>query len=202
MRALMVLLLMVAIPAHALEIPRAALKYHHQLTQQARLVWGLNAPLAVMGAQVQQESAWNVSARSAVGAQGLAQFMPATAQWIATQDTALRTVDTANPTWALRALARYDHWLYQRLVADTNCDRWAFTLSAYNGGLGWVLKDKNRAQTDGANRNRWFNHVERYNAGRSDAAFTENRAYSRRILLTLTPHYARAGWGREVCDED
>lgn len=202
MRYVLLLLLSISVHTQALDIPRPALKYRHTLTEQARLVWGLDAPLAIFGAQVQQESNWNTMAYSNMGASGLAQFLPVTAQWIATQDPELDGINTENPTWSLRALARYDYWLYRKLIADTRCDKWAFTLSAYNGGLGWVLKDKNAAQADGANRNRWFNQVERYNSGRSKIAFTENREYPRRILLQLTPLYTKAGWGTGVCNEN
>ena len=181
-------------------IPHNAQQYRHDLTRQARLVWGLNAPVAVMAAQIHQESAWNKSAVSAVGAKGLAQFMPATAKWIPAIDSSLASPIPTNPTWAIRALARYDYWLYTRLKADTDCDRWAMTLSAYNGGLGWVLRDKKAAHAAGDSRWLWWDNVEKYNAGRSKAAFRENRGYPRRILNTLTPRYLSAGWGLGVCN--
>ena len=98
------------------DIPHAAQQYRYELTRQARLVWGINAPIATMAAQVHQESAWNPNAVSHVGAQGLAQFMPATAAWMPQIDNTLHRVYPTNPSWALRALARYDHWLYSRLI--------------------------------------------------------------------------------------
>lgn len=182
-------------------LPHAASQYRQELTRQARQVWGLDAPLAVMAAQVHQESYWNPRAISRVGAQGLGQFMPATAEWMPSIDPELIEVAPFNPRWSLRALSRYDHWLYSRLQADTSCDRWAMTLAAYNGGLGWVLRDKDLAAEHGHSRWRWWGHVERYNAGRSAANWSENRHYPRRILLELTPVYAAAGWGEEVCRE-
>lgn len=187
--------------AFAGTIPHESSRYRNELTRQARLIWGLDAPIAVMAAQIHQESAWNKSAVSAVGAKGLAQFMPATAQWIPQIDKSLSSVYPSNPSWALRALARYDFWLYSRLKADTNCDRWAFTLSAYNGGLGWVLRDKKAANAAGDSRWLWWDNVEKYNAGRGNAQFLENRGYPRRILLMLTPRYQQAGWGQGVCHD-
>nr|WP_293266787.1 transglycosylase SLT domain-containing protein [Neptunomonas sp.] len=154
-----------------------------------------------MAAQIHQESAWNKSAVSAVGAKGLAQFMPGTARWIPAIDSRLNNPQPTNPTWALRALARYDFWLYSKLKADTYCDRWAMTLSAYNGGLGWVLRDKKAANAAGDSRWLWWDNVEKYNAGRGKSQFRENRGYPRRILRLLTPRYQQAGWGQGVCHD-
>jgi membrane-bound lytic murein transglycosylase MltF len=196
----LILLLTAAIVVPGLaDVPHAANRYRADLARQARLVWGLDAPVAVMAAQIHQESSWNPRALSPAGAQGMAQFMPATVTWIGDIDPALRGGDVYNPTWAFRAMARYDHWLYGRLAAATPCDRWAFTLSAYNGGLGWVLRDKNLAAAQGGDRNRWWGQVERHNAGRSAANWQENRGYPRRILVVLAPRYAQAGWGDPVC---
>ncbi|WP_211232654.1 transglycosylase SLT domain-containing protein [Marinobacterium litorale] len=195
----LVVLFVLAPLGEAAEIPHAAHQYRQELTRQARLVWGLDAPLAVMAAQVHQESYWNPKAISPVGAEGLGQFMPRTAEWMPDIDPVLAQPVPFNPRWSLRALARYDRWLHSRLKADTNCDRWAMTLSAYNGGLGWVLRDKALAVENGHSRWLWWDNVERYNAGRSAANFRENRHYPRRILHELTPRYAAAGWGEGVC---
>lgn len=70
-------------PVFAVSIPVEARQYQRELTRNARAVWGLNAPVSTFAAQIHQESQWNARARSPVGAQGLAQFMPATASWIA-----------------------------------------------------------------------------------------------------------------------
>lgn len=183
--------------ALAVDIPPAAHKYRADLTRSARLAWGLDAPIATFAAQVHQESNWNPRAVSRVGARGLAQFMPATADWIAGVDPALAERQPENPTWALRALTTYDRWLWDRLKADTDCDRMGMVLSGFNGGLGWVLKDKALAQASGASRNRWWGHVERFNAGRSAEAYAENRGYPVRIIKIIQPAYA--AWGPGVC---
>lgn len=181
----------------AADIPQAAHKYRGDLTRNARLAWGLDAPIATFAAQVHQESGWNARAVSRVGAQGLAQFMPATADWIGGifPDLAQRQPD--NPAWALRALTAYDRWLWERIAAENDCERMAMVLSAYNGGLGWLLKDKAMAQASGAIRTRWWGQVERFNAGRSPANFAENRGYPRRIVKVLQASYA--AWGKGVC---
>jgi len=66
--------------AQGLQPPQAALQYRSLLIRTAHADWGLDAPVAVFAAQVHQESAWRPDAVSHVGAQGLAQFMPAASQ--------------------------------------------------------------------------------------------------------------------------
>lgn len=178
-------------------IPHQAQTYRGELVRNARMVWGLDAPVATFAAQVHQESAWNARAVSRVGAQGLAQFMPATANWIGGIDPALSGRQPENPVWALRALVTYDRWLWDRVHAVSGCDRMAMALAAYNGGLGWVIRDKAAASRAGADRERWWGEIERFNAGRSLAAWRENRGYPRRILQEIEPRYA--SWGLGSC---
>ena len=83
----------------------------------------------------------------------------------------------------------------------SECDRWAFVLAGYNGGNGWVNRDRRLASAKGADPLAWFDSVERHNAGRSAANFRENRHYPRAILLRWEPMYAAAGWGPGVCAE-
>ena len=68
--------------ARAAQPPQAALQYRDDVIRNARLEWGLSAPVADFAAQLHQESGWRPDAVSPAGAQGLAQFMPATADWI------------------------------------------------------------------------------------------------------------------------
>jgi len=177
-------------------VPRAAEAYRRDLTREARAVWGLQAPVATFAAQVHQESAWRPEAQSRF-ASGLAQFTPATAAWISGAYRAeLGTGDVFNPRWALRALVRYDKHLSDRIAgAASACDHWAFVLSAYNGGPGWVERDRALAASRGADPSRWWGHVERHSA-RAAWAFAENRGYPRRILLVLQDEYA--AWGPGV----
>ncbi|MHA7915513.1 transglycosylase SLT domain-containing protein [Alloalcanivorax xenomutans] len=196
----MVLLVSACQPAYADAVPREALQYQRLLTRSAHAHWGLDAPIATLAAQVHQESAWRSDAKSWAGAEGLAQFMPGTSDWFAAlYPEHLGDRQPYNPSWALQALVLYDRWLYDRIHATHVCDRWAMTLASYNGGLGWILRDKRLASAKGADPLAWFDSVERFNAGRSAAAFRENRDYPRRILLRWSPLYERAGWGTGVC---
>lgn len=202
MRCFIPILLLVTVAAEAqTRIPQAANQYRRPLISNARFVWGLDAPIAVMAGQLHQESGWRKDAKSAF-ASGLSQFTPSTADWISAKfPDELGANQPFNPDWALRALARYDKFLYDRQISTaTDCDRWAFTLAGYNGGEGWIVRDRRIAISKGADPKRWWGHVEKY-SGRAAWAFKENRGYPRNILLRWMPTYERAGWGRGVaCD--
>ena len=184
--ALICALLGYSLAAGAQEIPRAAQQYRRDLARNAHMIWGLNAPVATFAAQIHQESGWRPDARSPF-AHGLAQFTSATADWIGDLDPALAAADTGNPVWALRALVRYDAWLYARVPAASNapCARMSQTLRAYNGGLGWLQKEAKTGRPCAAFR--------------SLANCRENLGYPQRILTRYEPIYVRAGWGLGVC---
>lgn len=183
--------------AHAAQPPAAAQQYRNAVIRNARLDWGLNAPIADFAAQLHQESGWNPRAVSPVGARGLAQFMPSTANWISQAVPDLAANQSFNPAWAIRALTSYDRWLWQRINAANSCERMAMALSGYNGGLGWVQRDQKLAAQRGLDSQRWFSQVATVNAGRHDAAWRENRHYPQRILLELAPRYLT--WGGRSC---
>jgi soluble lytic murein transglycosylase-like protein len=158
-----------------------------------RFVWGLSAPVATMAGQIEAESSWDTTARS-VYASGLAQFTPSTADWISRRfPETLSLNNPLEPQWAIRALAIYDKYLYDRQsTASDACNQWGFTLSAYNGGEGNLNRDKTLTKQSGGDTNRWFGSVERYSS-RSPSAMTENRLYPSKILSHLQYKYAL--WG-------
>lgn len=158
------------------------------------------APVPLFAAQIHQESGWRVDARSPY-AGGLAQFTAGTAADMARWYPELGPADAYDPRWALRALVRYDHRLYTS-IADTasDCDRWAMTLSAYNGGPGWLTRDRALCRhVSGCDPSRWWGQV----AGQTQRAAwarAENRAYPDRIVHRWQPLYLAAGWtGPAVC---
>lgn len=181
------------------QVPPDAHRWRGELTRNARLAWGLEAPVATFAAQVHQESGWRAEARSPVGAAGMAQFMPATAAWLAGAYVRVGPADPHNPVWALRALTVYDRHLWERVSAVDRCHRGAKMLSAYNGGAGWLSRDERLAARRGLDPARWWGSVESVNDGRSAAAWRENRGYPRRILHELEPRYMAAGWGSGLC---
>jgi hypothetical protein len=181
---MVLLVLAVCLAPDAFSQPAAAQPYRRDLVNAVRLSWGLDGPVATMAGQVHQESAWKPDARSPY-AHGLAQFTPATADWIEDLDPMLAGADTGNPVWALRALARYDRWLFDRVPDQSsgNCYRWFQTLRAYNGGLGWLNKEHASGR-----------HCVEY---RSVANCEENLTYPRRILHKHEPLYLTWGRGME-----
>lgn len=176
--------------------PPASRPYRDALVGACRYDWGLDGPCALFGAQVEQESGWNPDARSPY-AGGLAQFTPATADWIDDAYPDLGPNQPYSPAWALRALVRYDKHLFDRASGATRCDRHSFALLGYNGGEGWVRRDQAKATLLGLDAQR-YEGVEKVNAGRNAAAFAENRGYVPSILKRQPKYRA---WGVMVCEE-
>ena len=175
---------------HAKAEPKASLPYKRDVIRE-------DAPVAVFAGQIEQESAWREKVCSPFAC-GLAQFTPATAEWISgAYPKDLSDGDPFNPQWAIRALVRYDRHLYDSaLPSALECDRFAFTLSGYNGGAGWVVRDRRLCRSAaGCDPSRWFGHVEKY-SGRAAWAMKENRGYPKRILYDRQFHYEQ--WGRTI----
>lgn len=177
-------------------IPHRANKYRHTLVREARQVYGLSAPVAIFAAQIHQESAWREQAKSYVGARGMAQFMPGTERWMNQLFPDLAKVGGAeNPTWAIRAMLRYNRWLLKRVWGSTHFDKWWAALRSYNGGLGhWRMEarkaapDIDRASIDAACGK----------ARRHRSHCRESLGYPKRILITLQPRYL--AWGPGVSE--
>ena len=183
-------------PAPAQGIPADAYRYQRDLVREARLVWGMSAPVATFAAQIHAESYWRPHAVSRVGAQGLTQFMPATAAWIATAYPELGRAAPLDPRWAMRAMLRYNrHNAYALAPALDRCEAAAMWTASYNQGRGWT----ERARAASPWPQIWFGATEDVNPGKSHANFLETRRYVRRILLDLEPRYRAAGWGPGTC---
>lgn len=103
-------------------------------------------------AQIQQESGFNPNAVSAAGAEGIAQFMPATANGLG--------INPMNPIQALNAAAQMDARNLKAYGGD-----WTKTLAAYNAGGGAV--------------NSW---VAQYGQNWLSNAYAETRNYVTSIL--------------------
>ncbi|MCX7563760.1 transglycosylase SLT domain-containing protein [Xanthomonadaceae bacterium XH05] len=193
----------VAQPARAnenpLRLPNVPPLYRLMVERETAEVWGIHAPTARIAAQIHAESLWRPKAASKY-AHGMAQFTPATAEWIAAKfPEKLRGFDPWDPAQAVRAMVIYDHWLTTRNPGATACDTWAFGLAAYNGGEGWLRRDRRLTEAAGNDASVWFGNVEQHTA-RATWARRENRTYVSRILLALEPAYHAAGWsGAPVC---
>jgi soluble lytic murein transglycosylase-like protein len=174
-------------------IPRDAYRYQRELIGHARAVWGLSAPVATFSAQIHQESMWREEAVSRTGAKGLGQFMPATSKWISGVYPELGSNEPANPSWGLRALVRYDRFLWERQAHHaTDCDRMAFALADYNGGAGWRMKRQRMSQAPGA-----YAITAYINPGIHPMNQKENERYAPAILLRWQPRYLSWGIGTD-----
>lgn len=202
--ALILLAMCAPNPAHAQSIPQAAHQHRATLTRAAHTAWGLDAPIAALAAQVHQESGWRANALSPVGAQGLTQFMPATARWwCAREQQSASECQPYNPTWALRSMVGYDKYLYDLVPARfTPYERLYVALRGYNGGLGHWRAEAAIAAASGATNH--FPSLTQIDAAcgkarRAAVHCAENLGYPRRILLGLQPRYA--SWGATLFPE-
>lgn len=178
--------------AHA-QVPAAAQQHRALLVRTTNATWGLGAPVAVFAAQVHQESAWKPEAVSRVGARGLAQFMPATANWwCELNQLAPTNCQPHNTAWALRALVGYDKYLYDRTPTRYSAyDRMWVALRGYNGGLGHWQREA--AVSGAAQPTRSQVDAACGKARRAAVHCRENLGYPQRILVELQPRYL--SWG-------
>ncbi|MCI0658880.1 MAG: transglycosylase SLT domain-containing protein, partial [Acidobacteria bacterium] len=177
-------------------IPPAAEHYRYRLTQEVRFYMGVNEPVSRMAAQTHQESAWRAGICSRFAC-GLSQFTEATAKDMARmypKDLEGRSAPL-DPAWALRAQVLYMNRLRAGL-ANFGEDAHAAALVGYNGGSGWLLRERKacalHTQAD-CDPQRWFGHVE-HHCLRAKWACEENRDYPRKILFRWEPLYRKAGW--------
>jgi soluble lytic murein transglycosylase-like protein len=166
------------------EIAYKAIQYQRLLKGYAYIHWKQgDAPIPLLAGQIHQESRWNPNARSKFAC-GLSQFTPETAEWIsATYKVDVGPGTCTDPAWSLRAHAAYMRYLQTRqsLQGATSCDTWRFALWGYNGGPGWVTRDKALTAKLGGNPS-VASVVAGVNAGRAEGFFKENRGYDRAIL--------------------
>ncbi|MER6365786.1 bifunctional lytic transglycosylase/C40 family peptidase [Kitasatospora sp. NPDC001527] len=111
--------------------------YQGPIEQWGRLCPDLSPPL--LAAQLYQESGFNPRARSGVGAEGLAQFMPGTWASYGTDGNNDGRRDPWDPLDAIASAATFDCAL-ARDVAKIPGDRQSNMLAAYNAGPGAVTK--------------------------------------------------------------
>lgn len=175
-------------------IPGLAYRLKRTVRGEVNYYWGLEQDGTVFYAQIHQESAWKPEAQSAY-ASGLAQFTPDTADWISRLYPAdLGDNNPLDVRWAVRALVKYDKWLYDRFSFAFDEDhRWMFSLSGYNGGAGWITKDRSLAAENGKDTTRWTCNVE-HHSKRASWAFKENRDYIAKILNKWVPIYRGGGF--------
>ena len=110
----------------------------------------------MLAAQGYQESTLNQDAKSAVGAIGVMQIMPATG-------AELKVGDIRQTEANIHAGAKYMDQLMTRYFKDANFDeqnRTLFAFASYNTGPGNVSRMRKEAAKRGLDPDQWFNNVE------------------------------------------
>jgi hypothetical protein len=181
------LLALLAGCVHAQSLPERAPQYLPTLAQRQAAIWP-DAPIpSFLAGQVEQESCiflthpkcWNPTVQlktSREWGRGLGQFTTAynkdgsirfdTQEELRVRYVSLRgwTTDKwADASYQLTALVEMDKALYRNLdgLAVDPIETLRFTLAAYNGGKGGLLKDRLLCRnTAGCDPRRWVGHVE------------------------------------------
>ncbi|WP_299591879.1 transporter substrate-binding domain-containing protein [uncultured Microbulbifer sp.] len=106
-------------------------------------------------AQMWQESSFNPKAESPVGAQGLLQVMPRTAEEVGYPPPLFE------PKRGIEAGVKYLNWIRKRLDPGISLENklW-FSLAAYNAGIGHLYDAQRLAEELGLDRDTWFDNVE------------------------------------------
>ena len=110
----------------------------------------------MLAAQGYQESQLNQNAKSAVGAIGVMQLMPATGEQMKVGD--IRVIESN-----IHAAAKYMDHLMTRYLADADLsegNRTLFAFASYNCGPGNVAKARREAERRNLDPDKWFNNVE------------------------------------------
>lgn len=195
-------------------LPKLAALYIPVLLTQVAALWPTMPAPSMLAAQVEQETCvtltsskcWNPRAELKTAREygfGLGQLtvtkefnnFKAAKTW----DKSLANwqwSDRFNPKMQLGALVAYDRNLYDSIhFGATSDDHLAFMFSAYNGGLGGVLKDRALCEhTGGCNPNVWFGNVEKTSfrartavSGYGQSFFDINREY----VANVVPEHSR-----------
>ena len=177
---LLILALLVASPAAGQWGKRA--EFYRQDFNREFVRCGLRPVYkALLAGQIEQESSWRADAQSAYAA-GLTQFTPdaesdANRVWRAE----LAGLGGArNPRWALRAHCLYmKKWIvaFAKRGSPTVTDRVGLAARAYNGGVGWLLKERGAATGDGKNPHVYDSLTDYCEQFRSAESCIENLGY-------------------------
>ncbi len=115
---------------------------------------------------IYQESGFKQKAESWMGAYGLMQLMPATAEMFDLDSL-------SSPAEQIEAGVKFIQWLDKRIpeeITDKN-ERIKFVLAAYNVGLGHILDARRLAKKYDSDPNVWTNNVDTFLLQKSDPHF-------------------------------
>lgn len=134
-------------------IPGENLSPYDDLVKESSFKYDFDWRMIV--AQMWQESNFNPKAVSPVGAQGLMQVMPATAEEMGFPPPLFE------PERGIKAGVKYMDWVRDRFdPALPTVNKLWFTLASYNAGYGHLLDAQRLAKQLGLDPNIWFDNVE------------------------------------------
>ena len=132
---------------------RALIKFFREYGDQYDL------PYLLLAAQGYQESQLDQKRRSSVGAVGVMQIKPSTAEG---PPVFIKGVDT-DVQRNIQAGAKYLRWIVDEYFKDepmTRIDKGLFALASYNAGPGRIRGLRQKAKKRGLDENKWFQNVE------------------------------------------
>lgn len=169
-------------------VPERAIKYIPVLKGEHQKLWP-ESDIKIIAGQIEAESLWKEKATrkepSGVISYGLMQVLDITFNEMKSKHPTLldaEATDMLKAKWGIRAGILYDKKMWGlSSFAEGIQDRWAFALASYNGGFGWIQRDRKLAGQNGVDKNIWFCSVERFSK-RSPWAFKINRDYPVKIF--------------------
>jgi soluble lytic murein transglycosylase-like protein len=172
---------LISTSAFALDPLFAAATYREEIeTYTAQYLPNVSSGL--IAGQIHQESKWNKEAVSRSGAGGLLQVMPATARDIAIS-CQIPGFDRFNPQHALKGGICYDAQVRKWVgTFSSRTDQNMAMLAAYNGGAGYIIKQRRAAVAAGLDKGVWKNVVKWCGLYRSRPSCDENNGYAPSIM--------------------
>jgi soluble lytic murein transglycosylase-like protein len=170
-----------------------SLPYRSMLVREAQAVYGPDAPAPMFAGQIRQESSWRPGVTAWDNGRGMAQFMDGTTKQVSDLFPELGPAAPYDPRWAIRAMVRYDGWIYKRLQGKDPCHRWGAAMKGYNAGPGYVQQAQAKSKYPGI----WFGVTEFVPTRQSATNFEYSRTYPHKILFKHQPLYA--GLGHVIC---
>jgi hypothetical protein len=216
MKALMLVLTLLALNTSASQIPERAGEYFPILVTQQKLLYPSHPDVTLLAGQIEQETCpsltsqkcWNPRTELKTDREygfGLGQLtvtkkfnnFEESKKW----DPSLQSWqwgDRYNPVYQLRAIVAYMRNLNGQIKGvDSQKEQYAMSLSAYNGGLGGLNKDRTLCKaTPRCDNQIWFDNVEKTSfkdrtavQGYGKSFFEVNREYVRNIFYVRSPKY-------------